>query len=646
MMLQFVRSVSASVALFALALLFSAAPLSVEGYPILANYYLSAFEPYQNNTLVPALARYDLLILDMEMGERNPQAISGIRQLNPEVKILAYMTCQQITVSPDPLTEVLRDDLFDGIDPSWWLQTNNGDRVTGWPGTEMLNCSVYCPQIGGQTWNGYFASFITGSVLSNPCWDGFFVDNCWSTVPTEMPDFDACNLHLIDCNADSVIDPRAWLDQQWKAGMDQMLAQLRQANPGKLIVGNAGYDFGAHLNGAMFEEWDDSNPDNGFGFDWGKLLWMQADLPSQQQAPTLNVAIARQPGNLPTDFRHLRLSLSAALLSDVYHGIDKGPEAHADTWWYDEFDYDLGQPLETLELLGPEQMINGGFASLAGWSAEVISPLSWENHLSLGNENGNTFARCNIANTDSLDWHFALKQTNNPGLTFTYGQQYFITFRAKADHPRPIELVIMKETENWQWLMPAPVLQLDTVWQTFEYLVTPSTTNIPVATDIRFAFFLGQEDGSVCIDDVSMRRIDADRALQRRFANGLAICNPTSFPVTVGLDGTYHHIQGHQDPAVNNGQPCTSVTVPAFDGVILLNYPPPALLSPEPWIRKTAAGIEISWPPVSGAGQYVLQCSANPQSGFVTLATTTLTRYTDISGQKRFYRVIAVTSTP
>lgn len=72
---QFVRPVSASVALFALALLFTVVPLSAESYPLLSNYFLSVFDSSRNYTLVPDLARYDLLILDMDMGEFNPQAM-------------------------------------------------------------------------------------------------------------------------------------------------------------------------------------------------------------------------------------------------------------------------------------------------------------------------------------------------------------------------------------------------------------------------------------------------------------------------------------------------------------------------------------------------------------------------------------------
>jgi hypothetical protein len=38
----------------------------------------------------------------------------------------------------------------------------------------------------------------------------------------------------------------------------------------------------------------------------------------------------------------------------------------------------------------------------------------------------------------------------------------------------------------------------------------------------------------------------------------------------VTLDGSYRHIAGTQDPEVNNGATVTVVTLPPYDGLILL----------------------------------------------------------------------------
>ena len=58
---------------------------------------------------------------------------------------------------------------------------------------------------------------------------------------------------------------------------------------------------------------------------------------------------------------------------------------------------------------------------------------------------------------------------------------------------------------------------------------------------------------------------------RRDFTNGIALVNPKgNGPQTVTLGGTFVKIKGSQDPAVNNGQTATQVTLQDRDGLILL----------------------------------------------------------------------------
>ncbi len=610
-------------------------PAQAQDYPRLSDYYLSAFPPGQNAVLVPQLARYDLLVLDMELSLTNPQALQAIRQLNPDITILAYMTSQQITSGPiSAATQPLRYQLYNGIEPGWWLWTDADQHVSCWQDTWMLNCSAQCPNVNGDTWSSYFAGFITANVLSNPLWDGFFVDNCWSSVFWVDPG--------IDCDNDGSPDEPHWLDAQWQFGMEGLLDQLRQANPGKIFVGNGGYAYGQRLQGSMIEEWDDSVPDNGFGLPWAEFAWLQQELASTHLPPLFNLVAARQPANNQYNFKHMRFTLSAALLGSAYFGIDKGPEAHADTWWYDEYDVNLGQPLEQVNVLENEQIINGSFNSLAGWSTEVHAPLDPANNFQLGYEDGNSYAVCQINGTDGLDWHYALKQVNNASLVFENGERYAVSFRAKADRVRPLELVVTRNFGDYGWLMNAEIVYLSPQWRDYSFVITSQNAQNLPPSQLRFAFFLGQSDGTVCIDDVSLRHIDADHLLQRRFANGLALCNPTASAITASLEGTYYHLSGTQDPLVNNGQPCTSVTVPAYDGLILLSSPLQPLASPVVSIARIPSGIQLSWPAVPGAGAYRVEASSAPYGVFSVLGSTAATSFLDAAGVRRFYRVIAV----
>ena len=57
---------------------------------------------------------------------------------------------------------------------------------------------------------------------------------------------------------------------------------------------------------------------------------------------------------------------------------------------------------------------------------------------------------------------------------------------------------------------------------------------------------------------------------RRDFQNGIVLVNPRGNGTqTVTLGGTFHKILGTQDPATNNGQTVTSVTLNAADGIVL-----------------------------------------------------------------------------
>ena len=62
---------------------------------------------------------------------------------------------------------------------------------------------------------------------------------------------------------------------------------------------------------------------------------------------------------------------------------------------------------------------------------------------------------------------------------------------------------------------------------------------------------------------------------RRDFTNGIALVNPKGNGTqTVQLGGSFVKIKGNQDPAVNNGQTVTSVTLNDRDGIILLRQSP------------------------------------------------------------------------
>jgi hypothetical protein len=66
--------------------------------------------------------------------------------------------------------------------------------------------------------------------------------------------------------------------------------------------------------------------------------------------------------------------------------------------------------------------------------------------------------------------------------------------------------------------------------------------------------------------------VSLGKAVWRRdFEHGIAVNNSSNSAVHVDLHGRYRHLRGAQDPKLNDGRVVSSVTVPAHDGVILLD---------------------------------------------------------------------------
>lgn len=567
-------------------------------YPRLANYYLNHIYPAQNATMIPQLARYDLLVLDMELGAINPALITGIRAVNPSIVILAYITVGAITSEPNPspASYPLRRALRQSIQNDWWLMTSTGEHASDWPGTWMLNCTLYCPVVNGKTWTDHLHEFINQSVLSNPVWDGVFLDNCYHSIPSDScPD--------TDCDRNGIIDGYSWRDQQWQAGLRPFIAEVKASNPTKPVVGNPGYIYGESLNGGMFEEYDTFDPGFGFGMTWSELMGTYYDLQTSFQNPRYNMVQAAGASN---SYQQMRYTLTTALLGDAYYGFDFGPTNHGQLWWYDEFDVDLGEPLEEYLELGSEQITNGNFSNgTNGWELEVHWPASA--NLSINSGSGNPYAVVNITTphpnpTDANFYEIALKQLNNSNLSFLPDQLYKISFRAKASFARQMYMIILRDVgPNYPWLISNQTIDLDTSWQEYEFIVSPNTSIAYPASEIRFTFHLAQAGGMVSFDDISMRPLYGGFPAMREFENGLVICNPGTSPITVNLPETYYRIAGAQDPVVNSGNSCTQITVPAKDGRILLKSRPRiSLMSPDQltfasqWVGTTSAAQAVT----------------------------------------------------
>ena len=218
-------------------------------FPRKANYFLK-----WNITDAEAieLAKWDLLVLDMETQIKSKNQLKKIRRLNPDIVMLAYITPQEIAVSAATSDSFMRKKLASGIEERWYLKNDSGENYSFWPGTIMLNVADTCPKVNNKRLNEYVAEFVVEEILSTNLWDGVFYDNAWNNL-TWFTGIKA------DLNRDGLAD--SFIDNHWVWGMEDLYNLTRSlVGDDIVLVGNAhtrGYK--EQLNGKMIESFSSHN---------------------------------------------------------------------------------------------------------------------------------------------------------------------------------------------------------------------------------------------------------------------------------------------------------------------------------------------------------------------------------------------------
>ncbi len=317
------------------------APLTAEAaslkvsYPRLANYYLrwelSTEEARQ-------LAKWDLLVLDMEVQENSPGSLRLIRELNPDVIILAYITSQEIiddiNLAAGNTGAVLRRNLRSQITDSWWLKDPAGNRISNWPGTYMLNLSDGAGQnLNGDKFNEFLPDFVYQHIYKSGYFDGVFYDNTWGDIAW----INGANL---DLDRDGRKDEISYADTAWSTGFKKMLTESRRLFGDKFIIVGNGRVFQGYqglLNGMMLESFPSPWENGGH---WSGSMTTYLNLPKNNIYP--QTSIINSSRSQQADFQAFRFGLTSALLGDGFYSFDYGPTNHTQTWWYDEYEINLG----------------------------------------------------------------------------------------------------------------------------------------------------------------------------------------------------------------------------------------------------------------------------------------------------------------
>lgn len=301
-----------------------------ELYPKRANFFLSLTLTEQDAI---ALSRWDLVVLNLEQQELNPELISLMRRRNPHIRIFPYVGSNSIVQNLGQMRDIhpilYRFSL--GIDSRWYVRSQNGEKLSWWPNTSLLNVSNRAPRVNGIRFNEYLANFVTNDVLASGLWDGVFIDNTWDNI-THFAGSD------IDLNLDGFIDRDS--NSAWREGMETLLQLIREKNSQEhlLLVGNNDTRaYTQELNGMLLENFS--------GERWVHQMNRYAFNNTERRNTHINI-INTNTANTGqrNDYKKMRFGLTSTLLENGYYSFDFGDQNHGQTWWYDEYDARLGAP--------------------------------------------------------------------------------------------------------------------------------------------------------------------------------------------------------------------------------------------------------------------------------------------------------------
>ena len=283
-----------------------------EDFPKIANYYLQPLVPKGHYN---SLAKYDLLILDVDTQTIDASLFSQIKQNNPDTQFLAYIPSQSVNTQDLSSWARFRNMTHEKVDLNdWWLKDSSENIINlggVWPTIQFVD-----PCNG---WVEYLSDLVKNDVISRNIWDGVFYDMVFNDIEW---------LNDGDINISN---------QYWQTQIQDLLNKTNNKIGSKILIINLDKmnSYENNSDGIMMENFPSPHLSN----DWSSLIEYYLTKPiSIINANTNNAGIM-------TSYQEMRFGLASTLLGDGYYSFDKGDQSHAQNWWYDEYDVNLGQAI-------------------------------------------------------------------------------------------------------------------------------------------------------------------------------------------------------------------------------------------------------------------------------------------------------------
>lgn len=323
----------------------SPTPVRAAEKPLRANIFLS-WQITEAEAI--KLSQWDLLVLDAEIGARQPKLIKKIRARNPRIKILAYVSAVELQKDQKNLSTYapLRSALRARTPESAYLRRPDGSAISFWPTANLIN--VVGP------WQTILPQFIHDKILSTGLWDGVMLDNVWNGV--------SWYVGATDLDSNKIEDEPALANAVWNSAQHTMIARIKKLSPRAIVIGN-GSEIYSELDGFVFENFGQKN--------WYQTITRAQTVSSKKRIMIFNTTSE----NLDEpSIEQMRFGLGSALLFDAYFSYDYGDTNHASLWWFDDYNTKLGA---------------------ARTNAKEVQPNVWTREF----QNGTVFVNASVATT-------------------------------------------------------------------------------------------------------------------------------------------------------------------------------------------------------------------------------------------------------
>ena len=511
-----------------------------------------------------------------------------------------------------------------------------------------FNFSTQSPRDGnGETFSSFFSKWLKRN------WDRYS-DGERTTANLAGLLFDAdmyfeINSAKADYNNDLVVDHGiSGSGVNWQgAGLDQFYATTRSLLPNIHIVSGLhdarGYDSN---NGIQLENWldfgnGDFNPNPKYGqlnSMFATYLYNMGERGANPIAHNLTKTPTKEyrSGTQASSNAPFRLGLALTLMDAGYFGTHAN--VVGDAWW-DEYAVDvtrgsqnfgkaidksnltaiqankgwLGQPLGKFTRVYKQ----ADFAA----AQSVLANGSFEGGINSWSSSNATVSSSNNAVEGSKALHVSEMSTfkgtpagatvRSEQIRLTAGKEYTVSFMARASKSRELRVTLGSLNEK---------IPVGSNWRRY-VLSFRQNGNQNNALTLQ----VGRESTAVWLDSMFVFEGSAN-VFRRDFEHGIVLANASSLPKTVELNGTFRKISGRQDPAINNGNSVTKVTLGAYDGVLLVRpdgSAPPRTPTPPPpsnsgqigdlvWQDDNENGVQdVGEDGVAGAMVDLYDCSNN-----------------------------------